>query len=198
MKVLVLNAEVWRLTSARKSLAVLPNLLKVSVLKWCSSYLIPSFWRESISFRVSWIFVRKVRTLDVHDIVESKLDWTILEEFQKLVNVLGGGINTILFPLFGGRSGQVPQVLPFFRLCFEWIVVLRVNGGGIGDPLGSDGDRDRCVGNNVCPCLGYVRDEAPEDVRINGWRRYVFVSVALVYLCPCCHFLLGCNISWIW
>ena len=78
--------------------------------------------------------------------------------------MLGGGRNTTLLPPFVGLGGKVPPVLPFLCLRFERLVVVRVNGGGISDSLGRDGDGDHCVGDGGSHCLSYVRDKDPEDI----------------------------------
>ena len=54
----------------------------------------------------------------IHDIVQSELDWTILEEVQYLVGVINSGKNTIHFPPFGSLNGEVPPLLPFLCIRF--------------------------------------------------------------------------------
>ena len=76
----------------------------------------------------------------VHDIVQFELDGMILEEVQDLVGVLDDGGYSILFPPFGGLGDEVPPLLPFLRLYLERFVVIQVDGGGICDGLGRDGD----------------------------------------------------------
>ena len=112
--------------------------------------------------------------------------------------MLDCGRNIILFSPFGGLSDEVPPVFPFLRLCFERLVVVRVSGGGISDDLGRDRDGGCCVGYGSHLHLSYCHDEAPEEIQSDSWRRCVFVSVALTYLRPRCHYLIGRNIGWVW
>ena len=105
--------------------------------------------------------------------------------------MLDGGRNTILLPPFGGLSGEVPRLLPFLCLRFERLVLVRVDGGGISDGLGSDRDGDLCVGNGGCNSLSYGSDKAPEDIGSYGRSCRIFISVAFISSRPHCHCLLG-------
>ena len=87
----------------------------------------------------------------------------------------------------------MPLVLPSLRLRFERLVVVRVDGGGISDGHGRDGDGDCCVGNGGRHHLSYGGEEAPEDIGSTGQSRCVFVSVTLIPLYPRCHCLLCRN-----
>ena len=95
---------------------------------------------------------------DVHDVVQSELDGTILEEVQDIVGVLDGGGYSILFLHFGGLGDEMPLMLPFLRLHLERFVIVQVNDGGICDVLRRGSDRDRFVGNGGCCYLGHFRD----------------------------------------
>ena len=107
--------------------------------------------------------------------------------------MLDGGGNAILFPPFDGLSVKVPPVLPFFRLHSEQLVVVQVDGVGISDGIGCDGDGDRCVGNGGRHFLSYGRGKDPEYIGSNGWIFCVFVFVAFIYSRPCCRCLIVCN-----
>ena len=107
--------------------------------------------------------------------------------------MIDSGGNKILFPPFGGLSGEVPPVLPFLCLHFERIFVVYVDGGGISDGIGSDTDGDHCVGDSGRHHLSYVRDKAPEHIVSDGQIRCVFVSVEFISSCPRCHRLLVRN-----
>ena len=75
--------------------------------------------------------------------------------------MLNSGGNTSLFPPFGSLSGEVSPVLPFDCIFFEQLVVVQVDGGGIGDCLGRNGDRDCCVGDSGRHRLSYGHDKDP-------------------------------------
>ena len=64
--------------------------------------------------------------------------------------MFNGGGNSILFSPFGGLIDEVPPLIPFLCINLERLVVVRVYYGGLCDGLGSDSDRDRCVGNGGC------------------------------------------------
>ena len=80
---------------------------------------------------ILWIFVDCSFSgrWGVHDVVQSKLDGTILEEVQYLVGVLNGGGYSIIFPPFGGLCGDMLPILPFICLHLELFTFVRVNGG---------------------------------------------------------------------
>ena len=107
--------------------------------------------------------------------------------------MLNGDGNTIPFPPLGGLSGEVPLVLPFLCIHFELLVVVQVDDGEISDGLECDGDGDRCFGDGGHHHLSYNCDEAPEDIRRNGWSLCVFIYVALISSRLCFYCLLGRN-----
>ena len=115
----------------------------------------------------------------------------IFEQVQDLVGVLNSGGNNILLPPFNSLGGMLPLVLPFLRLHFERLFVVRVNCGGISDGLGSVGDGECSVGYGGPNCLSFGRDEAPEDIGSDGWSRCVFVSVASISSVSRCNFFLN-------
>ena len=115
----------------------------------------------------------------------------IFEQVQDLVGVLNSGGNNILLPPFDSLGGMLPLVLPFLRLHFERLFVVRVDGQRISDGLGRDENGDCFVGCGGCHRLSYGRDEAPEDIGSICRNRCIFASSPLIYLRPRCHFLLG-------
>ena len=140
------------------------------------------------------------RHRDIHDVFQSKLDITILEDFQDLVGVLDGGGDSILFRPFGGLGDDMPLILPFLFLRLELFFAVRVDDGGMRDGLGRGRDQDCCVGDGGRHCLGHVRDKAPEDIRRNVQSRRLFVAVVLMPSFPLFHCLpsLLCRfISWV-
>ena len=149
---------------------------------------------------MSGLYCSLSRRQDVHDVFQYELDRTILEEFQDIFGVLGGGGYSILFPLFVGLGDDMPSILPFLGLCSERFVVVQVNGGGICGGLGRDSDRYSCVGDGVCHRLGNDHEEATEEIRSDGQSRNIFVAVVLIPLFPrfrCIFSLLGCFIIWV-
>ena len=53
---------------------------------------------------------------EIHDIVQSELDGTIIGEVQDIVSMLDSGGDSILFSPFGGIGDEMPLILPFICL----------------------------------------------------------------------------------
>ena len=59
------------------------------------------------------------RCRGAHDIVQSELDVTIIEEFQDLSGMIFSGRYFILFPPCGGIGDEIPPILPLLHLRLE-------------------------------------------------------------------------------
>ena len=133
----------------------------------------------------------------VHGVVQSEMYETVLEEVHDLVSVLGGCGDYIIVPPSGGLGGDFPLIFSFLCISLERFVAIRVNVGRICGELGRGSNCHHYIGDGCCNLCGHVREDAPEDIGIDGqsrcWVCHVFVAIVF-YL----HALVAvaCFIAW--